>query len=195
MQSPFRTALVLAGSLIVVLSSAARAQAPNETRAMPVNAWLSLGAGPGHNEYKVSTLAAQAGAWLSVGPFVGGARVASTDVSGLLSSTDEKVQDQAALVGLRTAGRRAFLLGAVGYGHVEHMFKTCSGGGVTPAPSAQACSEPHTDKSGSGLAYSAQANANYRFIGVSLETFGVATRGILAHSGLIVAVQLGWFGQ
>ena len=142
--------------------------------------WVSLGLGRGWNSYFSGGLSGVAAGWYSAGPFVAGIRKSDTAASGLLSSSDDHVGDTAGLIGLRTPGHRAILLGALGYGRVQHTY----GSGTRP-----------DDPAVSALAYSLQASANYRYVGVAAELFGAAGGTTTSFHGVAISVQLGSFGR
>jgi hypothetical protein len=142
----------------------------------PQAAWVSLGFGRSSNAYFKEGFAGVAGAWYSSGPLVAGARFSSSATSGLLSSTDDPLEDIALLVGLRTSARRAFLLGAVGFANVDRP--AGSGGGSSAA-----------------VAYSLQASANYRYVGLAAEVFGAQGSDRASYQGIALSAQLGWFGR
>ena len=133
--------LVLALTLLCTAPSAAQIK----DTLTPRNAWVSLGLGTGSIQDGSSLLAGVASAWYSNGRFVGGVRTAT--VSGLFSSRG--AEDVAGLIGLRTSGRRAFLLGALGYSAARRN-RGCSA----------SCVNVLGEERVSALAYSAQANAN-----------------------------------
>ncbi len=162
--------------LLAILSTRAGAQASTDTLAhgWPHNGWVSLGFGTGSNAFMSSGFAGVASAWYTVGPVAMGVRTASTSRSGLVSSTDDVVQDVAALIGLRTPARRAVFLGALGYGRAS----------VRPGNS-----------DANGLAYSLQASVNYRIVGIAAELFGAEGAGRASFRGVALSLQLGWFGR
>lgn len=145
----------------------------------PRNGWVSASLGYGSNSGSSSVAAGSLAGWYSAGSIVGGVRTSA--VTPLFSG--ESVDDIAALVGMRTSGRRAFLLGALGYASV-HSYHTCE---CSPNPSRD-------DPRVSGLAYSLQALANIKFIGIGAEYFGAVGPGRAGMHALALSLQLGWFG-
>lgn len=166
--------------LVATLAAAMPAAAQLPSAAPQQNAWVSVGFGTGSPEDGSSLLAGVASAWYSNGPFVGGIRTAA--VSGLFSNTG--AEDVAGLIGLRTSGRRAFLVGALGYSAARRN-RGC----------AANCANVPGEERVSALAYSAQANANFKVIGLGIEVFGAENRGDARFIGTAITLQLGWFGQ
>ena len=144
------------------------------------NGWVSLALGTGSNASTLgSVLGLDASAWYSVGPLVAGIRTSTAS-----TLFGEGVDDVAGLLGLRTAGPRAFLHGAVGLASV-HSYRTCDG----------PCSAQRSDPTVGALAYSLQALANYHILGVGAEIFGAAGPGRASFRGMALSLQLGWFGR
>ena len=174
---------VAGAAALAILLVGSRAPAQSSSIASrfdgPQNGWISASFGEGGNPGSSSVLAGTLAGWYSAGSIVGGVRAAG--VSPLYSG--ESVDDIAALAGLRTSGRRAFLLGALGYASV-HSYHTCE---CSPNPSRD-------DPRVSGLAYSLQALANIKFIGIGAEYFGAVGPGRASMHALALSLQLGWFG-
>lgn len=167
-------AIVLSGSRGAAQSSASASRIDG-----PQNGWVSVSLGYGGNAGSSSVAAAALAGWYSAGSIVGGVRTSA--VTPLFSG--ESVDDIEALVGMRTPGRRAFLLGALGYASV-HSYRTCE---CSPNPSRD-------DPRVSGLAYSLQALANIKYVGTGAEIFGAVGPGRASMHALALSLQLGWFG-
>lgn len=171
-------------SLLALTSTAAQAQAQAsaDTSAvgLPPSAWVSLAFGQGTNDYMSGGFAGVASAWYATGPIAVGVRTGSTDTGALFSSISDPVEDVAALVGFRSGRRRVFAIGALGYAQVRH-------------PSGTSNLDARTTSG--ALAYSIQASANYRFVGVVAELFGAQDGSHASFRGVAIGAQLGWFGR
>ena len=142
----------------------------------PQRGWISVGVGAGTSPY--GSLAAVATGWYSVGPVVAGVRHA-----GAGQWFGEQRSDQAFLMGARTRGSRAFLLGGVGTAKVESSW-TCDG------PCGSGITRPSTTE----MAYAFEAHANASIVGLGVMMFGVLGPTSTRYNALALTIDAGWFG-
>jgi hypothetical protein len=142
----------------------------------PQRLWISGGAGIG--SYPYGSLDAIATGWYSVGPLAVGVRRGAAG-----QWIGEQRSDQAFLVGARTQGSRAFLLGAVGTAKAK-SWRTCDDcGEVTPRPST------------TEMAYSFEAHGNpVPLFGIGATMFGVLGPASVRYNSFAVTLDVGWFG-
>jgi hypothetical protein len=146
-------------SIPAVDSSAAPSPPQNQ---WPQRAWISVGLGEG--TWPKRSIAGVVSGWYSGGPIAIGGRL-----SRVGQMFGEERSDQAFLVGARTHGNHAFLLGALGVGRVASSV-TCDG----------PCNGGLTRPSASTTTYSVEAHANLDVVGVGLTMFGALGRILLA---------------
>jgi hypothetical protein len=103
-----------------------------------------------------------------VGPFIG---------------TGAGVRDDAALVGVRTGGRRLFGSAALGYAR------------ATPYQQCDQCGVTREDPGVGVLAYDVTAHANYIIPGIAVSVSGNLGPSRAAYSAITVELELGWFGK
>jgi len=135
--------------------------------------WIDAGVGVG--TWPSGSLAATAAGWYSVGPVVAGVRLGTSG-----QWIGEQRSDQAFLIGGRTDGNRAFLLGAAGFARVK-SFRSCDGCGSTYRPTT------------TQLAYTFEANANVGFAGVGAVMFGVLGPSTVHYNAFALVLNVGWF--
>lgn len=185
-------ARVAAGAALVTLAPfplvaqtvAARAGAADSgatshaTNPWPQRGWVSAGVGVGNSPYH--SLAAVAAGWYSVGPVAAGARLAGAD-----QLFGEHRSDQAFLIGARTQGSSAFLVGAIGTAKVASSL-TCDG----------PCTEPPPRPSSTEMAYAFEAHLNPRtFFGIGGTMFGVLGPASAHYNAFAFTIDVGWFGS
>ena len=175
------------GFLAVVAVSPLGAQvAPGAVRAAPAvephsapswsrRAWV--GAGFGFGTPPRGAYAGLAAAWYSVGNLALGARL-----DGVGIAQAESRSNRALLVGARTPGDRAFLLGA---------------GGVTRMAFSHSCDAPCAAEVGSNataFAYSVEAHGNLDVLGLALVMFGARGPARVRYNAFAITFNAGWFG-
>lgn len=138
--------------------------------------WLSAGLGAGSAGRTGGLLALQGSAWLANGPFVGGVRASLA--SGL--EYGDYADEGALLAGARTSRGPFSLIGALGYSALSIRCEDSPCPGVSSARQG-------------ALAYSLQAHASLKVIGVGVELYGASGEGMRRLSGVVGTVQLGWF--
>jgi len=144
----------------------------------PQRGWISAGVGVGTSPYH--SLAAVAAGWYSVGPVAMGVRLAGAD-----QWFGEQRSDQAFLVGARTRGTTAFLVGAIGTAKVASAL-TCDG----------PCTAPPPRPSGTEMAYTLEAHANpSTFFGIGGTMFGVFGPHSARYTAFAFTIDVGWFGS
>ncbi len=153
-------------------SSAARSRAT--TTAWVQRGWVSAGAGIG--SYPYGSLDGVASGWYSVGPVATGVRLGTTG-----QWVGEQRSDQAFLVGARTQGSRAFLLGAIGTSKVASS-RTCDCGVTSRGSSTE-------------MAYALEAHANVPVIGLGVTMFGVLGPALVHYNAFALTLDVGWFGD
>src|SRR5215467_6555031 len=126
------------------------ASSPPMADRWPQRAWIDAGLGEG--TWPQGSLAGTTNVWYSVGPVVTGARLAAAG-----QFFGEQRSDKAFLIGARTRGSHAFLLGAVGPAKVA-SWRTCDGPCGPPPP------RPSTIE----LAYTFEAHANLSVVGLGV---------------------------
>ena len=155
--------------------SAAAVHNHGATKPWPQRGWISVGVGIG--SYPYASLDAVATGWYSVGPFATGVRLGTAG-----QWIGEQRSDQAFLVGARTHGSRAFILGAIGTAKVASS-RSCDG----------PCGEL-TRGSSTEMAYALEAHANLPVIGVGATMFGVLGPASVHYNAFALTLDLGWFG-
>ncbi len=147
------------------------------TNAWPQRGWISAGVGLANSPYH--SLAGVATGWYSVGSVAAGVRLGAAD-----QLFGEHRSDQAFLIGARTRGTTAFLIGAIGTAKVASSL-TCDG----------PCTAPPPRPSSTEMAYSFEAHANPRtFFGIGASMFGVCGPVSAHYNAFAVTIDVGWFG-
>jgi hypothetical protein len=143
-----------------------------------------MSAGLGAGTWPYGSLAATAEGWYSVGPIVAGVRLGG---AGQLrfDGPDEQRNDQAFLIGARTRGSRAFLLGAVGVAKVSSSSNLCN-----PGPCA-----PFDPFNTTEVAYAFEAHANLVVGGVGATMFGALGPRSVRYNAFALTLDVGWFGR
>lgn len=172
---------VLLGSAPLVGAQDSAATAAVRSHPVEQRAWLSIAAGPGFI-HTASSGGALSGAIAAV--YSPGIMVFEARTSGATEIFGDGVGDQSLLVGLRTSGRRTFLLGAIGYGRSQYSH-SCDG----------PCSANFTDPYRSAITYEGTAEANARVIGIGATVFGVIGEGRASYTTMALSLQLGWLGR
>jgi hypothetical protein len=93
------------------------------------------------------------------------------------------VRDEAALLGVRSGGRRLFGSAAIGYARAAHYY-TCDG-----------CGMGIVDTGVGVLAYDVMAHANIIVPGIAVSFSGNIGPSRVAYSAVTFALELGWFGK
>lgn len=141
----------------------------------PQRGWVSGGVGVGTFPY--GSLDAIATGWYSVGSIVAGVRRAATG-----QWFGEQRSDMAFLIGARTRGSRAFLLGAIGPSRLASS-RTCDG-------PCSVLTRPSTTE----MAYGFEAHANIVVAGLGAMMFGVLGPPSTRYNAFALTIDAGWFG-
>jgi hypothetical protein len=144
----------------------------------PQRGWISVGLGGSSSPHH--GLAGVAAGWYSVGPVAAGVRL-----GGAGQWFGEQRSDQAVLIGARTRGNMAFLVGGIGTAKVASSL-TCDGPCTAPPP------RPSTTE----MAYAFEAHLNARtFFGIGGSMFGVLGPLSTRYNAFAFTIDFGWFGS